>query len=149
MSLAVGNRLIRRTNRSSGKLFRPATQRRPRLRGGPPLGERANRAAFQVADDVSPGSVPHGGGNTPDVDGAEHAEHPDGDGGGVGGGDVLAPVAPRAENSSSVSRPASRCSRSTTTVRFSCRTPGSSSWIDLVAARVNAATLNEIGRAHV
>ncbi|MBV9160638.1 MAG: aminopeptidase N [Pseudonocardiales bacterium] len=32
--------------------------------------------------------------------------------------------------------------RSTTTVRFSCRTPGASSWIDLVAARVGAATLN-------
>jgi aminopeptidase N len=32
--------------------------------------------------------------------------------------------------------------RSTTTVRFSCRTPGTSSWIDLVAARVGIATLN-------
>ncbi|MGH3924236.1 MAG: aminopeptidase N, partial [Pseudonocardiaceae bacterium] len=32
--------------------------------------------------------------------------------------------------------------RSTTTVRFSCHTPGSSSWIDLVAANVRAATLN-------
>jgi aminopeptidase N len=32
--------------------------------------------------------------------------------------------------------------RSTTTVRFSCRTPGASSWIDVVAARVSAATLN-------
>ncbi|HVE97416.1 MAG TPA: aminopeptidase N, partial [Pseudonocardiaceae bacterium] len=32
--------------------------------------------------------------------------------------------------------------RSTTTVRFSCRGPGASSWIDLVAARVSAATLN-------
>jgi aminopeptidase N len=31
---------------------------------------------------------------------------------------------------------------STTTVRFSCRTPGAASWIDLVAARVSAATLN-------
>jgi aminopeptidase N len=28
--------------------------------------------------------------------------------------------------------------RSTTTVRFSCRTPGASSWIDVVAARVSA-----------
>ncbi|MBV8992338.1 MAG: aminopeptidase N, partial [Pseudonocardiales bacterium] len=32
--------------------------------------------------------------------------------------------------------------RTTTTVRFSCRTPGTSSWIDLVAAGVGAATLN-------
>ena len=32
--------------------------------------------------------------------------------------------------------------RSTTTVRFACRTPGTSSWIDLVAARVSSATLN-------
>jgi aminopeptidase N len=32
--------------------------------------------------------------------------------------------------------------RSATTVRFSCRTPGASSWIDLVAARVSSATLN-------
>jgi aminopeptidase N len=32
--------------------------------------------------------------------------------------------------------------RTTTTVRFSCRTPGTSSWIDLVAAQVSAATLN-------
>ena len=32
--------------------------------------------------------------------------------------------------------------RSTTTVRFSCRTPGASSWIDLVAAQVGVATLN-------
>ncbi|MGH3983984.1 MAG: aminopeptidase N [Pseudonocardiaceae bacterium] len=32
--------------------------------------------------------------------------------------------------------------RSTTTVRFSCRTPGASSWIDLVAAQVSSATLN-------
>jgi aminopeptidase N len=32
--------------------------------------------------------------------------------------------------------------RSTTTARFSCRSPGASSWIDLVAARVSAATLN-------
>ncbi|MGH3838664.1 MAG: M1 family metallopeptidase, partial [Pseudonocardiaceae bacterium] len=32
--------------------------------------------------------------------------------------------------------------RSTTTVRFSCRTPGASSWIDLVAARISSATLN-------
>jgi aminopeptidase N len=32
--------------------------------------------------------------------------------------------------------------RSTTTVRFSCRAPGASSWIDLMAARVDAATLN-------
>src|SRR3712207_9433847 len=29
-----------------------------------------------------------------------------------------------------------------TTVRFSCRTPGATSWIDLVAAGVRAATLN-------
>jgi aminopeptidase N len=32
--------------------------------------------------------------------------------------------------------------RSTTTVRFSCHRPGASSWIDLVAAEVRAATLN-------
>ncbi|MGH3751727.1 MAG: aminopeptidase N [Pseudonocardiaceae bacterium] len=32
--------------------------------------------------------------------------------------------------------------RSTTTVRFSCRSPGASSWIDLVAAGVSSATLN-------
>jgi aminopeptidase N len=32
--------------------------------------------------------------------------------------------------------------RSTTTVRFFCRTPGASSWIDLVAAQVRTATLN-------
>ncbi|MGH3934323.1 MAG: M1 family aminopeptidase, partial [Pseudonocardiaceae bacterium] len=32
--------------------------------------------------------------------------------------------------------------RSATTVRFSCRSPGASSWIDLVAARVSSATLN-------
>jgi aminopeptidase N len=32
--------------------------------------------------------------------------------------------------------------RSTTTVRFTCRTPGASSWIDLVAAGIRAATLN-------
>jgi aminopeptidase N len=34
--------------------------------------------------------------------------------------------------------------RSTTTVRFSCHRPGASSWIDLVAARVTAATLNGV-----
>ncbi len=34
--------------------------------------------------------------------------------------------------------------RSTTTVRFSCRTPGASSWIDVVAAHVGAATLNGV-----
>ena len=32
--------------------------------------------------------------------------------------------------------------RSTTTVRFSCHRPGASSWIDLVAAEIRAATLN-------
>ncbi|MGH3549616.1 MAG: aminopeptidase N [Pseudonocardiaceae bacterium] len=32
--------------------------------------------------------------------------------------------------------------RATTTVRFTCRTPGADSWIDLVAAHVRAATLN-------
>ncbi len=32
--------------------------------------------------------------------------------------------------------------RSTTSVSFSCRTPGSASWIDLVGARVHSATLN-------
>jgi aminopeptidase N len=32
--------------------------------------------------------------------------------------------------------------RSITTVRFSCSTPGASSWIDLVAARLHSATLN-------
>ena len=37
--------------------------------------------------------------------------------------------------------------RSTTTVRFSCRAPGASSWIDLVAARVRAATLNGVALA--
>jgi aminopeptidase N len=39
-------------------------------------------------------------------------------------------------------RPGDGTFRSTTTVRFACRTPGSSSWIDLVAARISAATLN-------
>ncbi|MGH3764715.1 MAG: aminopeptidase N [Pseudonocardiaceae bacterium] len=33
---------------------------------------------------------------------------------------------------------------STTTARFACRNPGESSWIDLVAARVSAATLNGV-----
>ncbi|MGQ0775482.1 MAG: aminopeptidase N [Pseudonocardiales bacterium] len=32
--------------------------------------------------------------------------------------------------------------RSTTSVSFSCRTPGASSWIDLVAAQLHSATLN-------
>ncbi|MGH3855422.1 MAG: aminopeptidase N, partial [Pseudonocardiaceae bacterium] len=32
--------------------------------------------------------------------------------------------------------------RATTTVRFTCRTPGAASWIDVVAAHVRAATLN-------
>ncbi|HEU0086099.1 MAG TPA: aminopeptidase N [Pseudonocardiaceae bacterium] len=32
--------------------------------------------------------------------------------------------------------------RSITTIRFSCRTPGASSWVDLVAVQVRAATLN-------
>jgi aminopeptidase N len=39
-------------------------------------------------------------------------------------------------------RPGETTFRSATTVRFSCRTPGASSWIDLVAARVSSATLN-------
>ncbi|MGH3787223.1 MAG: aminopeptidase N [Pseudonocardiaceae bacterium] len=39
-------------------------------------------------------------------------------------------------------KPGENTFRSTTTVRFSCRTPGASSWIDLVAAGVRAATLN-------
>ncbi|MDT7711896.1 MAG: aminopeptidase [Pseudonocardiales bacterium] len=39
-------------------------------------------------------------------------------------------------------RPGEGTFRSTTTVRFSCRTPGASSWIDLVADRVSDATLN-------
>ncbi len=39
-------------------------------------------------------------------------------------------------------RPGEGTFRSTTTVRFSCRTPGASSWIDLVAARISSATLN-------
>jgi aminopeptidase N len=39
-------------------------------------------------------------------------------------------------------RPGEGTFRSTTTVRFSCRAPGASSWIDLVAARVSVATLN-------
>ena len=41
-----------------------------------------------------------------------------------------------------VGKPGEGTFRSTTTVRFSCRTPGASSWIDLVAARVSSATLN-------
>ncbi|MGH3801583.1 MAG: aminopeptidase N, partial [Pseudonocardiaceae bacterium] len=41
-----------------------------------------------------------------------------------------------------VGRPSEGTFRSTTTARFSCRVPGESSWIDLVAARVSAATLN-------
>jgi aminopeptidase N len=39
-------------------------------------------------------------------------------------------------------RPGETTFRSVTTVRFSCRTPGALSWIDLVAARVSSATLN-------
>jgi aminopeptidase N len=39
-------------------------------------------------------------------------------------------------------RPSETTFRTMTTVRFSCRDPGASSWIDLVAARVDAATLN-------
>jgi aminopeptidase N len=39
-------------------------------------------------------------------------------------------------------RPGEGTFRSTTTVHFSCRTPGASSWIDLVAAHVSSATLN-------
>ncbi|MGH3696463.1 MAG: aminopeptidase N [Pseudonocardiaceae bacterium] len=39
-------------------------------------------------------------------------------------------------------RPSEGTFRSTTTVHFGCRTPGVSSWIDLVAARLGAATLN-------
>jgi aminopeptidase N len=39
-------------------------------------------------------------------------------------------------------RPGEATFRSTTTVRFSCRIPGASSWIDLVAPRVSGATLN-------
>ncbi|MGH3866119.1 MAG: aminopeptidase N [Pseudonocardiaceae bacterium] len=39
-------------------------------------------------------------------------------------------------------KPSEGTFRSTTTVRFSCRTPGASSWIDVVAAQVGAATLN-------
>jgi aminopeptidase N len=39
-------------------------------------------------------------------------------------------------------KPGESTFRSTTTVRFSCRTPGSSSWIDLVAARLSTVTLN-------
>jgi aminopeptidase N len=34
--------------------------------------------------------------------------------------------------------------RSSTTVHFACRTPGASSWIDLVAANVSSATLNGV-----
>jgi aminopeptidase N len=39
-------------------------------------------------------------------------------------------------------KPSENTFRSTTTVRFSCRRPGSTSWIDLVAAQVSAARLN-------
>jgi aminopeptidase N len=39
-------------------------------------------------------------------------------------------------------KPSEATFRSITTVRFSCRTPGASSWIDLVATQVRAATLN-------
>ncbi|MDQ4102413.1 MAG: aminopeptidase N [Actinomycetota bacterium] len=39
-------------------------------------------------------------------------------------------------------KPGENTFRSITTVRFSCRTPGATSWIDLVAAGVRAATLN-------
>ncbi|HKR49297.1 MAG TPA: aminopeptidase N [Pseudonocardiaceae bacterium] len=39
-------------------------------------------------------------------------------------------------------QPSEETFRSRTTVRFSCRSPGASSWIDLVAARVSTATLN-------
>ncbi|MGH3824216.1 MAG: aminopeptidase N [Pseudonocardiaceae bacterium] len=39
-------------------------------------------------------------------------------------------------------KPSEGTFRSITTVRFRCRTPGVSSWIDLVAARIDAATLN-------
>ncbi len=42
-------------------------------------------------------------------------------------------------------RPGSETFASTTTVRFSCRRPGESSWIDLVASRVRSATLNGVG----
>lgn len=41
-------------------------------------------------------------------------------------------------------RPGEETFRSTTTVRFSCRAPGASSWIDLVAAQVSSATLNGV-----
>jgi aminopeptidase N len=43
-----------------------------------------------------------------------------------------------------VGRPSESTFRSTTTIRFSCRIPGESSWIDLVAARVGTATLNGV-----
>ncbi|MDQ3904542.1 MAG: aminopeptidase N, partial [Actinomycetota bacterium] len=39
-------------------------------------------------------------------------------------------------------RPSEATFRTVTTVRFFCRAPGTSSWIDLVAARVDAAALN-------
>jgi len=39
-------------------------------------------------------------------------------------------------------KPGEHTFRATTTVRFSCRFPGTSSWIDVVAARVGSATLN-------
>jgi aminopeptidase N len=39
-------------------------------------------------------------------------------------------------------KPSENTFRSTTTVRFSCRRPGSTSWIDLVAAQVSGARLN-------
>jgi aminopeptidase N len=41
-------------------------------------------------------------------------------------------------------KPGAATFRSITTVRFSCRAPGASSWIDLVAAQVHAATLNGV-----
>ncbi|MGH3916469.1 MAG: aminopeptidase N [Pseudonocardiaceae bacterium] len=39
-------------------------------------------------------------------------------------------------------RPGAETFRSITSVSFSCRTPGASSWIDLVAAQLHSATLN-------
>ncbi len=42
----------------------------------------------------------------------------------------------------SAGSPSESTFRTTTTVRFGCRAPGASSWIDLVAARLGAATLN-------
>src|ERR1700744_6730021 len=60
-------------------------------------GELARRLGLQVTHDVAPLRVAQGRGDAPDVDGAEQAGHPHGDGRGVRGGDLVAPVAAVAE----------------------------------------------------